>query len=143
MNDTGPFDAELFKGLQAVSAASFPKQCGVCGRRYDCAEDFTRHTADMNGKSGLKASHDELDGTIIELFRNCECGSTLMDCFNDRRGSGENATRRRAVFQKTLDLLENKGLKPGLARKELRGIMQGKESAIINKLGIRLSARKS
>ncbi|MCK9987662.1 MAG: hypothetical protein AzoDbin1_04134, partial [Azoarcus sp.] len=35
---------------------------------------------------------------IVELFRNCVCGSTLMDCFRDRRDTSEAGLRRRARF---------------------------------------------
>lgn len=130
-------ESSLFDGLTALYEASFPKKCATCGREYKTAEDYTRETEDVHGKSGLKSSWDDDDQPIVELFRNCPCGSTLMDCFEDRRS--EARQKRRDVFDKVLQTLVNKGMDREHARDELRKVMAGKNSPDIEALGIRLT----
>jgi hypothetical protein len=76
---------DLFEGLKAISASAFPKQCTVCGRTYTTVTQYVTETESIQKRSGLKRSADDDDQTIVELFRNCLCGSTLMDAFSDRR----------------------------------------------------------
>ncbi len=140
MTDSIKHDKALFDGLQALTDASFPKQCATCGRVYESAEDYVQQTEDVNGKSGLKASYDDDDSPIVELFRNCVCGSTLMDCFRDRRSPA--AIKRREVFGKLLDLLSTKGLDKGSARTELLKVMAGERSETIENYGIKLPAAR-
>ena len=134
---------ELFKGLQALSEASFPKKCSFCGRIYETVDDFTKSTEDVSGKSGLKASYDDDDSPIVELFRNCQCGSTLMDYFNERRDTSERGLKRRQLFQNILDLLDKKGLEKEKGRKELISVLKGQGSAVIESYGVRITPKKS
>ena len=92
------YAAELFKGLKALSDATFPKRCAACGMEYTTVEDYIRDTEDISGQSGLKKGYDDDDKPIVELFRNCPCGSTLMDCFSDRRDLSEAGLKRRKHF---------------------------------------------
>ena len=131
-------DSQLFDGLTALYNASFPKKCANCGRVYHTAEEYALETEDVHGKSGLKSSWDDDDRPIVELFRNCHCGSTLMDCFADRRSPG--AQKRREVFGKVMDTLESKGMDRDTAREELLKVMKGGRSQKIEALGIRLGS---
>ncbi len=135
-----PEDKELFDGLQALSDSAFPKKCGNCGREYRSPDEFLTRSQAIPGRSGLKESLDEDDTTIVEVFRNCECGSTLLDFFENRRDSSEKGNRRREVFGKMLALLQEKGLSVEEARGELKGVMNGKPSERLAQLGIRLKA---
>jgi len=130
------FDRELFNGLKALTEASFPKKCATCQRVYQTADEFIQQTQLVGDKSGLKSSIDDDDSVIVELFRNCVCGSTLMDCFKDRRGS----SKRRDVFGKLLILLCDKGLEREHARTELLKVLHGESSQVIEDLGIKLAA---
>lgn len=124
-------------GLTAASALSFPKQCTACGRRYETAEAFIKETQSVSeGRSGLKSTLDETDRPVIELFRNCCCGSTLMDRFNDRRDLSNEGLRRRRLFDRFLALLVNKGMSVPDARVELLKIMRGERSAVLKDLGL-------
>ena len=77
---------DLFKGLQALAKSDFPKKCSTCGRTFNTAEEFIQQTELIRPEiSGLKQSIDDEGLAIVELFRNCPCGSTLMDAFNNRR----------------------------------------------------------
>nr|WP_305906829.1 hypothetical protein [Methylomarinum sp. Ch1-1]MDP4519536.1 hypothetical protein [Methylomarinum sp. Ch1-1] len=90
--------AEL-QGLIALFDASFPKKCSVCGREYHNAQQFFQETKELpTGKSCLKEAIED-DGTaVVEVFRNCACGSTLMDEFSNRRDTTEHGRLRRKNF---------------------------------------------
>ncbi len=128
----------LFEGLQSLSDSAFPKTCGTCGKVYRSPSDFFTSSHPINRRSGLKPSLDDDDSPIVEVFRNCECGSTLMDFFEDRRDTSPKGLKRRAVFGKVMVLLEKKGLPLTEARQELIGVMNGKPSQKLEQLGIRL-----
>lgn len=131
---------ELFEGLQALSDAAFPKKCSNCGKVYQSPAEFLTRSRPIQGKSGLKESFDEGDSTIVEVFRNCECGSTLLDFFENRRDTSEQGNRRREVFGKMLVLLQDKGLSVEEARQELKAVMNGRASERLAQLGIHLKA---
>lgn len=85
-----------FKGLRAAQA-TFPRNCRNCGRIYQSAEDFLAQTADLPaGKSGLREMLDDDEQTVVAVFRNCVCGSTLMDEFQSRRDVSPAGLARRA-----------------------------------------------
>ncbi len=129
---------ELFEGLQALFDSAFPKKCSNCGKLYHSPAEFLTRSQAIPGRSGLKESLDEDDATIVEVFRNCDCGSTLLDFFENRRDSSERGSRRREVFGKMLVLLQSKGLSVEEAREELKGVMNGKPSERLAQLGVSL-----
>ncbi|MFT6731877.1 MAG: hypothetical protein ACJAS9_000050 [Polaribacter sp.] len=75
----------LFDDHIALEHSSFPKKCKTCGKVYESVDEFTENTKLINGNSGLKSSEGDDGETILELFRNCKCGSTLLDFFADRK----------------------------------------------------------
>ncbi len=123
MTDTIP---ELFKGLIALEEASFPKKCATCGKVYNNAEDYCSQTERVMGSEGLKFVDCEFDGRLLEVFRNCTCGSTLLECFQDRR---QNEARRELFGQLMLTLVEQ-GYDRDQARHELLQFMHGKPCEI-------------
>lgn len=132
---------ELFNGLKALSDASFPKKCAYCGQEYATVEEYVRKTEDVSGKSGLKKGYDDDDNPIVELFRNCVCGSTLMDCFNDRRDITDSGLKRRKLFGQLMDMLTSKGIGIDVARSELLKLLKGESSPILEKLGVQIQVR--
>ncbi|MBT8339511.1 MAG: oxidoreductase [Desulfatitalea sp.] len=131
-------DTDIYKGLRALSEASFPRQCTTCGKRFETVEAFIRATQTVReGNSGLKSALSETDAPIVELFRNCTCGSTLMDCFNDRRDMSPAGLKRRALFDQLLNLITSKGVKRSLARTELLKVLNGENSSLLQKMGIK------
>jgi len=135
------FSSELFNGLKALSDASFPKKCSLCGQEYATVEDYVQKTEDVSGKSGLKKGYDDDDKPIVELFRNCVCGSTLMDCFNDRRDVSDAGLKRRELFGKLMQILTDNGVEGAVARTELIKVIKGETSAVLEKLGINTQIR--
>jgi len=126
------FSDELFKGLRTLAESSFPKVCKSCGKRYETAEEFMRETENIRaGQSGLKQSYDDDDHSIVEAFRNCSCGSTLMDFFSDRRDVSQSGLARREKFGDLLDFLVENALDAEIARTELMKVVRGDKSEIL------------
>jgi hypothetical protein len=116
----------IFDGLKALVEAAFPKHCKNCGRRFDTAEEFLLQTQAVRSNiSGLKQSVDDENMVIVEAYRNCLCGSTLMDLFSDRRDASGAGQHRRDLFNKLLPHLQQKGLTPPAARAYLLGLLRG------------------
>lgn len=132
MMDTNQWQKELYQGLQALADSSFPKECNNCGQVYETAEEFIRQTKKLQpDTSGLKQSLDDDDSVIVELYRNCECGSTLLDFFTDRRDTSPQGLERRRKFGELLDKLVESGLSEIIARVELIKVLRGEVSDIL------------
>lgn len=129
-------DNSLFDDLVVLEQNSFPKKCETCGKVYESIDDFTDQTEHINGRSGLKSSEGDEGETILELFRNCSCGSTLLDFFADRRDMSDRGEHRRTSFNTVLTHLVDSGLERELARKELIYYMKHKKSKVLEELGV-------
>lgn len=132
---------ELYNGLQFMRASAFPKKCPSCGKVYETADDFISQTKSLFGKSGLKQSIDDDDKSLVELFRNCGCGSTMMEEFRDRRDTSELGLRRREKFGQLLELLKQSGLDANAARQELLKVIRGENSEILHNIGVPLEIK--
>ncbi len=125
---------DWYAGLKALAEESFPKRCAACGRVYRDLKEYLAHTALIRDGSGLRESLDDEEHPIVALFRNCICGSTLMDEFNDRRDSTPQGQRRRELFERVLSQLEAKGLERRTARRELLAVLRGGHSPLLRGL---------
>lgn len=129
------WDPALLKGLRELAADSFPKRCPSCGRVFADAAEFLRETGSLPaGHSGFKQSRDDDEKVILELFRNCPCGSTLMEFFDDRRNAGEKDGERRRHFRQLQDYLVAQGVEAQLARQEILKVLAGGESELLARL---------
>jgi hypothetical protein len=125
-------DRELYADLRALTASTFPKRCRNCGREYLSEAEFVAATqAVPGGRSGLKQAIDDDGGTIVELFRNCACGSTLMDSFDNRRDTSAAGLKRRQRFDDLMGQLTARGIDPPAARAELLKLMRGQQSNLV------------
>ena len=132
MTHAPPMDATLLAGLKALAESSFPKRCGTCGKVYEDVADYVTQTANIaTGRTGLKQSRDAAGQSIIELFRNCTCGSTLMDFFSDRRDLSAVGEQRRRRFDELIQHLIGRGLEHAVARTELLKVARGLPSEIL------------
>ncbi len=121
----------FFEGLQALAASAFPKHCTYCGRVFATAAEFIQQTDSVRkDSSGLKQSFDDDSVAIVEAYRNCLCGSTLMDFFSDRRDISEAGSRRRELFDKLLPHLEEKGMPKAEARSHLLRLLRGRQDSV-------------
>ncbi|MCG7869235.1 MAG: hypothetical protein JAY67_16125 [Candidatus Thiodiazotropha taylori] len=82
---------------------------------------------------------EEGDEPIVELYRNCICGSTLMEFFSDRRDTSDNGLRRRQLFDDLLAQLVEMDIAAEEARKELKQFIATGESELLQKMGIPVS----
>lgn len=121
----------FFAGLKSIMDSTFPKECVMCGKIYENEQDFIKDTVEINNKTGLKQSYDDNDSPIVELYRNCSCGSTLMNFFGDRRVNNESGEQRRSKFGELLDYLVDEGLEMSVARTELLKTIRGEKSEIL------------
>ena len=116
----------FFEGLRALAEAAFPKHCACCGRVFATADEFLQQTQAMRQNvSGLKQSFDDNNVAIVEVYRNCLCGSTLMDFFSNRRDTSEASLQRRQLFEQLFPLLQEKGMDRGAARAYLLQVVRG------------------
>lgn len=120
-----------FNGFTTFIESAFPKNCTVCGKTYQTAEQFLTETQNMpRGRSSLKEALEE-DGTaIVEVFRNCRCGSTLMDEFNSRRDNSDTGQQKRAEFNRLLMVLQNQHVPVEIARSEIIKYFKGEKTEI-------------
>ena len=125
---------DLYKGLKALGEGAFPKRCANCGRVYATAEEFLHETLLLNGRSGLRQGLDDEEKAVVELFRNCVCGSTLMDLFGNRRDVSERGQQQRDQFDRLLASMEARGVQRSIAREELRKLLRGEKSALVEGL---------
>ena len=135
MTENNQSHEELFEGLRALAESAFPKKCANYGPVFESADQFLLETVDIErAKTSLKQAEEE-DGTkIIEVFRNCPCGSTLMDFFSDRRDTSEKGAIRRNKFDELVVFLNKNGIDNDVARMELLKVLRGGKSEILSKI---------
>ncbi len=122
-------DEALFAGLRELAESAFPKRCRNCGTEYRNAAEFLAATQPLRtDSSGLKQSLGEDGELIVDLFRNCVCGSTLLESFWNRRDFSEEGIKRRMRFQDMVDKLVATGCTAGTARNELLKLMRGQSN---------------
>ena len=116
----------LFSGLRALQESTFPKRCRNCGREYVDVGEFVAATQKVRADhDGLKQSLDDDGNSIIDLFRNCACGSTLLESFYNRRDMSADGGKRRERFDSLLAQLVAAGVDATIARAEMIKLMHG------------------
>ena len=109
------------KEFSPLQAEAFPKQCRNCGKVYANEQQFLAETsAAAHASSDIRPERDNDDSNVyLEVFRNCSCGSTLMELFHSRRDLTEQGLTRRQLFDSMLGIL----LEAGHDRQEARAIL--------------------
>jgi len=126
---------ELFQGLKELVETAFPKKCASCGKVFKSSEEYFLETKRINtSTAGLKQVEEGDGSMIIEAFRNCSCGSTLMEFFHNRRDMSKEGIKRREKFEKVLNILQEKNLDKITARTELIKVLRGEKSEILSKI---------
>lgn len=124
---------EFYAGLRELVDSAFPKRCGNCGREYRNSAEFLAATEPVRANSsGLKQSKEDDGQMIVDLFRSCVCGSTLLESFWNRRELGEDGVKRRMRFQDMADKLVAMGYTEKLIRGELLKLMHGQPNDVIS-----------
>lgn len=128
-------DDAWYRDLRALREGAFPKVCNCCGRVYASAAAYLVETrAMMQGARSLKSSRDDDGSVIVEVFRNCVCGSTLLSEFANRRDTSPQGEERRERFERLLALLMQRGLARGEAHAELLREIRGHGSEVVRDL---------
>jgi hypothetical protein len=100
------------KELTPLKDELFPKKCNGCGKVYaDDIQFLTETTPVQHVSSSIRAVAKE-DGSsdlYLEVFRNCNCGSTLMELFHSRRDMSEEGIARRLLFDRMLKEMQQAG----------------------------------
>ena len=123
MGDIEDFHDAFYRDLASLQDDAFPKRCAGCGQVYDDITAFLRGTVPVAG-GGLKGVTD-MDTHLVELYRNCACGSTLLEFCADRRDQSERGRRRREKFGRLLDSLVAAGVERNRARAAILKSMSG------------------
>lgn len=125
-------DTQDFEGLRALLDSAFPKTCANCGYVYLSAEQFFLETRDMpRGRSSLKAAIEDDGLVLVEAFRNCRCGSTLMNEFGCRRDQSEKGQRQRLAFDKVMGQLKARNIAEDIARAEIIKFLHGQPNTLV------------
>jgi hypothetical protein len=123
---------DIYAGLRQLANSAFPKRCGSCGREYQNSSEFLTATQPLRDSSGLKQSHDDDGHEIVELFRNCVCGSTLLESYWNRRDLSDAGTTRRKRFQDMVGKLIASGCPAETAHDELLKFVRGQPNDLMN-----------
>jgi hypothetical protein len=127
-NDT----EDIYAGLLQLADSAFPKHCKLCGREYQNAAEFLAATQPVRkNSSGLKQSQDDDGLAIVELFRNCVCGSTLLESYRNRRDPSDKGITRRKQFQDMVEKLTATGCPEETARSELLKFVRGQPNDLL------------
>lgn len=123
----------LFAGLRQLADSAFPKRCAHCGRVYRDSEEFLTATQPVRPDcSGLKQSRDDDGQMIVDLFRNCVCGSTLLESFHNRRNLSKDGIMHRMLFQEMVGKIAAMGYPAETARDELLKFMRGQPNELVS-----------
>jgi hypothetical protein len=119
------YDA-IYVGLRQLADSAFPKRCKLCGREYMNSAEFLATTLPLRkDASGLKQTRDDNNQEIVELFRNCVCGSTLLESYWNRRDPSDKGIVRRKQFQHMVERLVATGCTVETSRDELLKFVRG------------------
>ncbi len=121
-------------GLRSVVDGDFPKTCRNCGRSYQTLEEFIRDTVSTSAGTGLKQGFSDDEQAIVELFRHCQCGSTLMSPVHSRRGNSDLASECREQFDRLVAQMATSGRTHESAREDLRQVITGSYGDILAQL---------
>lgn len=129
-------NATLFKSLQALEDASFPRACDKCGARFENEKDYILNTQAYQQNPGLTAIQDKKGRIFLKLIRKCSCGQPILDHFGDRRDKTPQGELRRGAFDKVIKTLVAKGLSEKQAKLELISHMNNKKSLVLERMGV-------
>ncbi len=127
-------EEEWHTGLRALDSSSFPKKCANCGRVFETALQYFQETMDVNNDTGLRRFVADDTTVIVESFRNCPCGSTLMDNFTDRRNESAAGNARRKRFDRLKQSLIASGLDADTAHKQVLELIREEQRETVKKL---------
>ena len=127
-----PPHSDVLFGLESLAKSAFPRKCHNCSKIFKSFDELLEATRSLNRSNGIMESIDDNDKPILELYRNCTCGSTLVEFCRDRRDMSPEGIARRKRFGALLESLEEQGLSRNVARRELLKIVRGESSTVLS-----------
>ncbi len=109
----------LIEEFKRLMHGMFPKRCQCCGREFKDLDEFLAKTVPIPDGVSILASIEHEDTSVIDINRNCSCGSTLMVVASERRDTSPQGKDFRQKFGEAVKRLENNGVDGEKARKEL------------------------
>lgn len=107
---------------------AFPKVCRKCQKVYRDEFEFFSETLPVpHVRSEIRAVEDDPDEPedfYLEVYRNCKCGSTLMERFHSRRDMSPAGMERRKAFEDMVDVLEGAGYSRPEGQEMLRNFLR-------------------
>lgn len=114
---------DAYEGLQALEDSRFPQVCS-CDRVYHSMEDLLEQTQPTLGGRGL-SEVPWTHGSAVGVWRNCECGTTLLVVCGSRRDDSSAGQQRRDAFDVQLQHLLEQGQEQETAKYQLRQEFRG------------------
>lgn len=122
--------AAMQRDLLTIAKESFPKHCS-CGRSYENLDEFIAGTESVEDGRGLFVDDDYASGSVVDLIRNCPCGSTLMVAFETRRDHSTGGDKCRTIFGQLHEFFTACGLDAITVRNELLKTAKGEISPLL------------
>lgn len=119
--------ASLQQGLMTLIGTAFPRRCVNCGRVYKSLDEFISHAKPVKRLASLKVISDEKN-PAVELHRQCECGSAMLELVQERRALTPEGRKRRKIFGELMENLKKLGWSEGDARAALLKTLNGEKS---------------
>jgi len=104
---------------------AFPKKCPCCGRIFATLQAFIDGSQSILDTSGLREFVDGDLRSALELYRNCRCGSTLMEFCENRRDSSPSGAAARKLFARLLDEMASSGIDADTLRRMFQASRSG------------------
>ncbi len=113
-----------FAGLKLSAYGAFPKVCANCQRSYASTASFFADTRPpQTHPTGLMHTEGDAGESLVQAFRVCRCGSSLMQYFRTRRDTSAEGVDRREAFAMFVNQLARVGVSTEQARDRLLGCM--------------------
>lgn len=115
--------------LETLYADKFPKICNNCGKIFQTREQYLAATSTLKKKNSAQYTKS-LD--LVQEYRNCSCGSSLMIYTTDRRDLTAYGLARRELFDTCLERLQHlssfeRGILAEALRKVFRSVIEQNE----------------
>lgn len=117
----------IIEELRSMIADMFPKRCPCCGKVYRDLEDFLAETRPIPAGGSMLENLERDDFSIIDMNRNCTCGSTLMVVTSERRDMSRDGRAFRHRFGEAIKRMVRLGMAPESARNELLKLLRGED----------------
>lgn len=130
MADPDPADG-IYAGLRTVTDNQFPRSCERCGTVFQDLQELIGKTSSFGDSSGLEDPELQNPGPV-RLARVCRCDAMIVVLCSNRRDLSPQGAARRRLFDEILAKLLAQGVPEAMARSELRRMLHGQGSPLLD-----------